>query len=103
MGEAETMGGHRTPASALSERGRYGRVIRLMQDGEPRTARRIACELGSSRGSVSGILKRLRSEGIAEIADMVRCPTSYGGAGDGCALYKLTDKGMQMYKEDTDG
>lgn len=97
------MGGRRTPASALSERGRYGRVIRLMQDGVPRTADRIACELGSSRGSVSGLLKRLRSEGIAEVADMVRCPTSYGGAGVGRALYRLTDKGLQMYKEDSDG
>lgn len=102
MGEAETMGGRRTPASALSRRGRYGRVVRLMQDGVPRTAERIACELGSSRGSVSGLLKRLRAEGIAEVADMVRSST-YGGPGVKCALYRLTDKGLQMYKEDSDG
>lgn len=102
MGEAEAMGGRRTPASALSERGRYGRVIRLMQDGVPRRADRIACELGSSRGSVSGLLKRLRAEDIVEVAEMVRSST-YGGPGVKCALYKLTDKGMQMYKEDNDG
>ena len=94
------MGGRRTPASALARRGRYGRVIRLMQDGEPRTAGRIACELGTSRGSASALLKGLRAEGIAEVVDMVQTG-SYGGAN--CALYRLTDKGMQMYKEDTDG
>lgn len=95
------MSGRRTPASALARRGRYGRIIRLMQDGEPRTASRIACELGTSRGSASALLKGLRSEGIAEVADMVQ--TGSYGTGVTCALYRLTDKGMQMYKEDTDG
>lgn len=96
------MSGRRTSASALARRGRYGRIIRLMQDGEPRTASRIACELGTSRGSASGLLKLLCSEGIAEVADMVQTG-SYGGRSVRCALYRLTDKGMRMYKEDNDG
>lgn len=101
MGEVE-MSGRRTSASALARRGRYGRIIHLMQDGVPRTATDVAYELGTSRGSASGLFKRLCSEGIAEVADMVQTG-SYGGIGVRCALYRLTDKGMLMYKEDTDG